>query len=134
MNRFRYAGDRLCLVACGLYALNRWLWPLAWKTPFLRYHFNDLLFIPAALPPILWLHRQLNWRPAEAWPTWREIGEHLAVWSIAAEWIGPKLFAHAVSDPWDVLAYAVGALVAGLLWRWEQRVARAERALPCAAA
>jgi ubiquinone/menaquinone biosynthesis C-methylase UbiE len=38
------------------------------------------------------------------------------MWSVAAEWIAPKLFAHAVGDWRDVAAYAAGGLIAGVWW------------------
>ena len=40
------------------------------------------------------------------------------------EYIGPKLMPHAVGDPLDVVAYAVGALVAGLCWHWRHLMSR----------
>jgi hypothetical protein len=117
VKRFRYALDPLCVVACASYAANRWLVPFALKGPFLRNHFNDMLLIPAALPPVLWMHRQLKWRPPAARPTWPEILLHWAVWSVAAEVVAPHLFARATGDPWDVAAYAGGALVSGVMWQ-----------------
>lgn len=116
MRPFRYAQDRLCGVACAFYAANRWALPLQWKTPFLRHHFNDLLFIPAALPLMLWLQRKLGLRTTDAYPDWSEILLHLVVWSIAAEVVGPRLFARATGDVWDVAAYAAGAVVAAVVW------------------
>jgi hypothetical protein len=118
MSRFRYAGDPLCLVACGCYSVNRWLVPLAWKGAFLRNHFNDTLLIPAALPLILWVHRRTGLRASDARPTWGEILLHFLAWSVAAELVAPHLFKHSTGDPWDVLAYAVGGLVSGLIWKF----------------
>ena len=116
MSGFRYARDPLCLAACLAYAANRWLVPAAWKGAFLRGHFNDSLLIPAALPLMRWLHQRLGLRAPEARPRWGEIWLHTAVWSVAAELLAPHLFARATGDPWDVAAYAGGALVAGLVW------------------
>lgn len=117
MKRFRYACDPLCRLACAGYVLNRWLVPLALKGWFLRGYFNDLLLIPAALPLILWVHRRSGLRSADTRPGWREIGLHLAAWSVAAELIAPHLFTRAIGDPWDVAAYAGGALLSGLIWQ-----------------
>lgn len=117
MTRFRYAADPVCVAACTAYALNRWLVPLSLKGPFLRQHFADTLLIPAALPLLLWLHARLGLRPAAQRPSWREILLHLAVWSVAAEMLAPMLSRHATGDPWDVAAYAAGALCSGLLWQ-----------------
>ena len=85
-------------------------------SPFLRYHFNDLLLIPAALPLVLWLQRRLQLRLADSPPNWREVWLHLVVWSVAAEVVGPQLFARATGDIWDVAAYAAGAVVAMVFW------------------
>lgn len=104
-------------MACAFYAVNRWALPLSLKGPFLRHHFNDLLFIPAALPLMLWLQRKLGLRLTDAYPDWREILLHWVVWSIAAEVVGPHLFARATGDVWDVVAYAIGAVVAAVVWQ-----------------
>ena len=121
MKRFGYVRDPLCAVACGSYALNRWLLrPLGWAAgPFMRGHFNDLLLIPAALPLLLWVQRRLGVRAGDAPPTWCEIGLHFVVWSIAAEALAPLFFRRATGDWLDVAAYAIGAIVAGCVWRAE---------------
>lgn len=119
MNRFRYACDPLCLLACAVYTLNRWCVPLACKGLFLRGYFSDTLLIPAALPLMLWVQRRVGLRHTDTRPEWREILFHVIVWSVAAELIAPHLFARATGDPWDVAAYAGGALIAGLLWQIE---------------
>jgi len=117
MKKFGYARDPLCLAACACYAVNRWLLPPAWKGAFLREHFDDMLLIPAALPLVLWLQRRTGLRRTDAPPDWGEIILHLCVWSVAAEVVGPRLFTHATGDPWDVAAYAGGALLAGIFWQ-----------------
>ena len=118
MKRFGYARDPVCMIACASYAANRWLLPLALRGVFMRSYFADVLLIPAALPPLLWLQERLGLRPAAEPPHWGEIFFHLAVWSIAAEWIAPHFFRRATGDPWDVAAYAGGALISGVIWRW----------------
>lgn len=118
MNRFRYACDPVCLIACACYAANRWLTPVALKGVFLQYYFSDTLLIPAALPCMLWIHRRVGLRRHDVRPGWREILLHLAVWSFAAEVIAPHLFARAVGDPLDVAAYAGGAILSGLIWQF----------------
>jgi membrane-associated PAP2 superfamily phosphatase len=117
MTGFRYARDPLCMAACACYAMNRWLVPLALKGFFLRNYFADALLIPAALPLILWVQRRTGLRTADARPNWREILLHLTVWSVAAEVVAPHLFSRATGDPWDVVAYAGGALLSGLVWQ-----------------
>jgi hypothetical protein len=117
VKRFGYALDPLCLVACGLYALNRfWLHGHVGGV-FFHGYFNDLLLIPAALPLLLWLQRKLGLRPDDHRPRWGEIALHLLAWSIMAEAIVPHLVARATADWRDILAYSAGALVAGCWWQ-----------------
>lgn len=116
MNRFRYALDPVCLLACAGYFCNRWLIPAAWRGAFLRNYFNDALLIPAALPLILWVQRRTGLRGHDRQPQWGEIVLHLAVWSVSAELLAPHLWPRAVGDPWDIAAYAGGSLLAGWIW------------------
>lgn len=117
MKRFRYLGDGLFLLACALYAINRWGLKPRVSSPFLRDHFNDLLLIPCALPPLLWLQRRLGLRTTDAMPALGEIALYFAVWSVLFEVVGPHLLRRATGDPWDVVAYAAGGIVAGLWWQ-----------------
>ncbi|MBT5705428.1 hypothetical protein N9B57_03745 [Verrucomicrobia bacterium] len=114
---FRYALDPICWLACVLYVANRVWLANDGGGPIASGYFNDFLMIPCALPFILWVHCLLGWREKAAYPTLPELLGHLIVWSIVAEGIGPMLIAGAVSDFRDVLAYAGGALVAGLWWQ-----------------
>ena len=116
MKGFRYALDPICLSACALYILNRWLIGPACSWPFLHRYFDDLLLIPAALPIILGVQRWWGLRSHNFPPTAAEITGHLIVWSLIAELIGPSFFPWVVGDPADVGAYAVGAILAGTLW------------------
>jgi hypothetical protein len=120
VKRFGYARDPLCVLACVAYAVNRWaLRPLGWGAgPFMRGHFNDLLFIPAALPLMLWVQRKLGLRATDRAPSWPEISLHFVVWSIAAEAIAPHLTTRATGDWYDVAAYGVGAVVSGCWWQF----------------
>lgn len=117
MRRFRYGADGLGVLACAAYALNRWLLPASWQGPFLRNHFNDLLLIPAALPRLLGVQRRLGTRAHDEPPRLGEIGLALALWSVIAEVVMPRITARAVADPWDVAAYAAGAVVSFCWWR-----------------
>jgi ubiquinone/menaquinone biosynthesis C-methylase UbiE len=113
---FRYALDPICLSACTLYILNRWLIQPASSSPFLHRYFDDILLIPAALPIILGLQRWWGIRGHDGPPTAAEIFGHLAVWSIIAELVGPFLFPWVVGDLVDVVAYSLGAVLAGIWW------------------
>lgn len=117
MKRFRYALDPLCVAAITAYIFGRW-WLRAHVSPGTFWHdqLTDVLLIPAALPLALWLQRQLGLRSHDARPGWREIGLHLAAWSVSAELIAPHVFRHATGDWHDVLAYAAGAVAAAGWW------------------
>lgn len=121
MKVFAYGRDPLCLLAIGLYALNRWGLKPAMDVRFLHDHFNDLLLIPAALPLVLWMQRKLGWRTHDLPPDAPEITLHLVVWGFIAEVAGPHLFDHATGDSRDLLAYTVGAFIAGLWWHHSGR-------------
>lgn len=110
--------DPVFLVATGLYATNRWLLvPLLPRAPeFFRSHFNDVLLIPAALPVLLAIYTALGLRQGTAPATWRENLAHLALWSLILEWAGPRWLRMGTADPWDVVAYLAGALIAGAIW------------------
>jgi hypothetical protein len=112
---FRYLMDPVCLGACLLYAATRWLVLSHMGGAFLHGQFNDLLLIPAALPPVLWLQRMLGLRDHDRPPLGSEIWTHLAVWSVLFEVIGPKVLP-VTGDVLDVLAYAAGGLASGLWW------------------
>ena len=88
---------------------------------FLHDHFNDVLLIPCALPPFLLLLRWFKLRTHDRPPTAGEIALYLVVWSILFEVIGPHIMRNATGDPWDVVAYASGAVFAGLWWH-RQRI------------
>jgi hypothetical protein len=116
LNPFRYLRDRLFLLACLLYAVTRWGLKPHLHTFLLHGYFNDVLLIPAALPPLLFAQRWLDLRKHDEPPTAGEITLNLFIWSILFEVIGPHLTRRATGDPWDVVAYVVGGLLAGLWW------------------
>jgi hypothetical protein len=127
VRRFRYLFDPLCLCGCLVYAVNRWLLKPHLHAGFFHSYFNDVWLIPCALPPVLWLHRRFGLRTDDAAPRVSEIVFHLVFWSLLFEWIGPHFVAHTTGDPWDTVAYAVGALFACLWWqreRWSAPVFR----------
>ena len=103
-------------MTCSLYALNRWVLKPHIPSPFLHNHFNDVLLIPCALPPLLWMQRRLRLRHQDQLPTPGEIALYLAVWSVLFEVIGPHIIPWTVGDPWDVVAYVAGGIMAGLWW------------------
>ena len=118
MKRFGYWRDPLCLSGCALYALNRWVVAPRAHSVFFSGYFNDCLLIPCALPLFLQVQRLLGLRLHDEPPRTREIAFHLIVWSLLFEVVGPHLM-KTVGDPLDVVAYTVGALLAGCWWRRE---------------
>lgn len=119
MKRFAYLRDPLFLACCALYVLNRFLIKPHVQLPFFHSWFNDVLLIPCALPPLLWLHRRLGLRGHDGCPTILEIGAHLVGWSVLFEVIGPHLMRHTTGDVMDVVAYSGGAVVACVWWQWQ---------------
>jgi hypothetical protein len=86
-------------------------------SPFLRGHFNDLLLIPCAIPPLLLLQRWLRLRAHDRFPSGREILFCLVTWALLFEWIGPRIISSATADPIDALVYCIGAIIAFAWWR-----------------
>jgi hypothetical protein len=116
MKRVGYWHDPLCLLCCGLYALNRWVVKPHVNSPFMHGQFNDCLLIPCALPLVLWMQRRLGLRDHDGFPTAGENLFHVVVWSILFEAIGPHIM-RVTGDVRDVVAYAAGGLVAWWWWR-----------------
>jgi hypothetical protein len=120
VKRFGYLRDPLFLICSSLYAVNRWLIRPHVHSAFLRFHFNDLLLMPCALPPLLLMQRWLRLRQHDEFPTGGEIALYLIVWSILFEVVGPHLMHRATGDIWDVAAYVCGAILAGIWWHRDQ--------------
>ena len=121
MSRFRYVLDPLCLAACSLYAMNRWVVKPRTAVEFFHFHFNDVWLIPCALPLVLWLHRKLGLRSHDRFPSIAEVLLHLGVWCVICEGIGPHWMPGTSGDSRDVMAYTAGALLALVWWRWRAR-------------
>lgn len=117
MKRFRYAFDPVCVSACALYALNRFVIKPHAGPGFFHSHFNDVLLIPAALPFLLGAYRVMGWRREDAVPTWSEVAAHTVLWAVICEGVGPLILRHYGTADWlDVVAYAVGAVIAWMIW------------------
>lgn len=113
---FRYLRDPVFLVALALFASNELLLKQLSSAPFIHHHFNDLLLIPCALPPLLQLHATLGLRTNPAAPRAAEVIGHLIVWSMLFEFVGPQLAQHATGDTRDVACYWLGGGLAWLAW------------------
>jgi hypothetical protein len=64
----------------------------------------------------LWLERRSGLRNNDFPPTGREVLVIFVIWSFAAEVGAPLFFKQCTADPLDVVAYAIGGIVAGLSW------------------
>ena len=120
MQKFRYLADPVFVFSASAYALNRFIAAPVWgsEVPFLPNHFGDVLLIPCALPILLWLQRITRLRNHDRFPTVAEIVGTLVLWSVLFEWFFPCFVHRGVSDPLDVLAYSLGALLSGIAWHW----------------
>jgi len=126
MRRFGYWRDPAFIVGCCAYTVNRWLIKPHFHSTFFHGHFNDLWLIPCALPPVLWLQRRIGLRKHDLPPTLAEIAFHLVVWSVLFEYLGPKIMPWTTGDPLDVIAYAIGAIVAACWWHRPRMLAASD--------
>jgi hypothetical protein len=122
MRTFKYIQDPVFLASAGIYGLNRLLLRLHTPAPsFIRFHLNDLLLVPVALPIVLFGLRILKVRPVHLPPTLSEVLVAAAIWSMSFEVIGPAVFHRGTSDELDVLAYVVGGLISWSIWNRPSR-------------
>jgi hypothetical protein len=118
--RFRYLRDPLFLAAFCLYGFNRFVIKPCTEIRFFHESFNDLICIPLFVPIVVLVARKCGLRNHDRPPETTEIVLPLIVWSIMFELLFPKdpFWSRWVTgDPYDVLWYCVGALVASLWWR-----------------
>lgn len=84
---------------------------------FLRNYLGDFLLFPCAVPPLFWARDSLRGELAGVPPSWFEIGVLCLLWSLIFEWLGPVYLKRGTADPYDVIAYAAGAIICGIVWR-----------------
>ncbi len=114
--------EPLFLTCVCLYAANTWFaGHYTSALPFFRNHFNDLLLVPCALPPLLAILSLLGIRRECGAASGREILLCLLVWSLAFEVLGPRLFDHTTGDLYDIIAYWTGGGCAWLYWKSPRR-------------
>ena len=115
---FLYWRDVLCLSALCSYWTNRLLIKpnLPEGESFFQGYFSDFLLIPAALPIVLLLLRFVGARRHDLPPTKSEMLTAVVVWTILFEVVGPQITRRATADPFDILAYVVGGLLAYTIW------------------
>ncbi len=126
---FRYLADPICIASLIIYPINRfYLKPHHIGGWFTHGYLNDVLCLPMFVPMILYLQHLLGLRPHRRYPRVWEIVQAWAAFSIVFQLITPrfpKLFITA-GDPYDMIAYAVGGVLAGWWWRTRTAVGKAE--------
>ena len=122
--RFQYLADPVCILSLALYALNRfYLKPHHIGGWFTQGYLNDVLSLPLFVPLILRLQRLLGIRYHDDYPRAWEILQQWALFSLVFQVIMPrfpKIFRGA-GDPYDMIAYFAGGLLAWLWWSYRAR-------------
>lgn len=122
--RFRYAADPVCVVSVILYAINRYLLkPHHIGGWFTHGYFNDVLCLPLFVPLILLAQRMVLVRRHDGYPRWWEILQHFVIFSIVFQVVLPRFPGAFTSagDPYDMLAYLMGGILAGAYWAIAER-------------
>ncbi|MGL4942938.1 MAG: hypothetical protein ACRC46_07090 [Thermoguttaceae bacterium] len=118
-HRFGYCRDPLFLVCVIVYVVNRFCIKPNCDIVFFHAYLNDVICIPFTLPPMLWLLRRLRLRFHDGPPTFLEVAIPLLLISWAFEIYLPNTATFqnvTVADPADIVAYTLGAILAGTFW------------------
>lgn len=121
MPQYSIINDRLFLLSCSLYVMNRWIVKPNTSLPFFHHHLNDLLCFPIWIPFLVALLGFLHLRTKGEPPDSYEILIPLVLWSWMFEGWFPttRLFESVtIADHRDIIWYAAGALVGAIYWRW----------------
>ena len=122
--KFRYLLDPLFLACVGLYFLNRLVIKPNCDVYFFHAWLNDLICIPFWVPIMLAGMKLFRLRRHDNPPTVAEIGIPLILWSWLFEICLPNLATlehRHYADPWDIVAYTVGAIFAWFFWNRDTR-------------
>lgn len=123
-SKYKYIKDPLFIACVVVYFVNRFfIKPLTiGKISFFNSYVNDLICFPFWLPIVLFLTRKVRLRGHDDPPDFYELLFYLLLWSFFFEFLGPAFgqhFNYPVADPWDIVCYAVGCLIAGIYWNYE---------------
>jgi hypothetical protein len=117
--RFRYLADPVCIISLIIYPINRFiLKPHHVGGWFTHGYLNDVLCLPLFVPMILYFEHLIGLRKHYGFPRAWEIFQNWAAFSIVFQLViprFPKTFITA-GDPCDMLAYAIGGVIAGVYW------------------
>ncbi len=110
---YRPLMDPLFIVCTVAYAANRmFLKPhLGQNIPFLRDHFNDLLFFPVAFPLLISIQQLAGVRDSRDLPSARECIAYCVLWSILFEIVFPSWLRLGTADVVDAFFYAAGMVL-----------------------
>jgi hypothetical protein len=117
--RFKYLLDPLFLGCLLAYFFNRMVLKTVSSHSFFRDYFNDVICVPLLVPPMLLVARILHLRSHDDPPLPHEVFVPTIVWAIMYEIVLPASSdwgGNAISDPYDVLAYVIGACIALPVW------------------
>jgi hypothetical protein len=117
--RFRYLADPIFIACLIIYPINRFfLKPHHIGGWFTHGYLNDVICLPMFVPIILYIQHLIGVRPHYRFPRVWEIAIAWGAFAIVFQAITPrfpKVFITA-GDPWDMLAYASGGVVAWIIW------------------
>jgi hypothetical protein len=117
---FRYLADPVCIASLVLYTINRYiLKPHHIGGWFTHGYLNDVLCLPLFVPMILYAQHIIGLRKHAEYPRIWELFQTWAVFTVVFQVViprFPKTFI-AAGDPWDILAYFAGGIIAGIYWR-----------------
>ena len=116
---FRYLADPLCIASLCIYTINRYvLKPHHIGSWFTHGYLNDVLCLPLFVPIPLYIQHIIGLRTHAAYPRPWEIFQSWAAFTLVFQVViprYPKMFITA-GDPWDILAYFTGGIIAGVYW------------------
>lgn len=87
---------------------------LNWNFPILDAYLDPLLFMPILLHLILWERRFIFKKGRHYILPWIEILAFFILVSVLCEYLFPRWSTRFTLDYWDVLCYAIGAMIFGL--------------------
>lgn len=107
---FYISKEKFFVLCISLYLLNQIVLKkvLILQNSFTNNYLNDLLFIPIALPIFLKLLELSKLRDKNGNFKLLELLSYVIIWSLFAEYIGPYYLQKGVSDPIDLIMYAIG--------------------------
>jgi hypothetical protein len=106
------------LFFCLLFIGNQFLEAKQWSTPFLRGYLDDILAIPIVLSSVLGIMRFIFQREVNYFSPLL-IAFTVVLFAIAFEFALPNYSSTYTADIWDVVCYAIGALI---FWQYQKHL------------